>query len=214
MKRHAVDLEELSDAIGKEIRKDCIVLGLDVAQKRTGVCLLRTTRNKLYIEDLYTVDIKGTSKNNVHKKLVEYAKKLIKLREELKGKKLPETYSKILVLEDCWFGRSVWVTKTLARFETVAFLMLRKWADEVPDPIQPVAARKLVGFEQDRGEFKYDSYKTKKGKTRRKRVWIRKPLGVKDQIKNFISDVIGLDVEDDNLADGIVLALVGVIKDA
>lgn len=210
MPEKIIDISEVSDILNQEIKQNTLVLGIDVAQKRTGLCLIRTTKTKLYVESFYSIDIKGASKGSLHVKLIEYLQKCREIRKILP--EFSKTLIKRLIIEDCYFGLSVWTTKILSKYATVSFFVFNKWADEAPDPIQPTSVRKRVSFVEDKGGFHYEK-RIVKGKSRRKKVWDRKPLDLKKQIINSIEDRFKLTLEDDNHADAFFLALSGVIKD-
>jgi hypothetical protein len=206
----SIDISEICDILGVEVKKNMASLGVDVAQKRTGLCILRTDETKLFMDDLFLVDIKGVGKGNLHNKLLEYYKKAAEVVSRLSADKRYEATQKVVIIEDCWMGQSVWTTKVLAKFATMSFVTFMKWTKNVPDPIGPDVARRRVGFEQDRGEFNFQTY-TVDGETKRKKVWKRKPLQVKDQVKNFLEDELNLTIEDDNLADAFILSLAGLV---
>lgn len=209
MAQQILDISEICDILDKEVRPNTLSLGIDGAQKHTGICLLRTTKDKFYVEQFYGVDMKGVGKGNLHPKLIEYLHKCKEIRDSLP--KYTGKYNKRVIIEDCYFGQSVWTTKVLAKYATVSFFVFRKWADEVPEPIQPVSARKRTGFEADAGQFHYE-LRTIKGEQKRRKVWDRKPLDLKDQIIDFIDKKFDLEIEDDNLADAFILALAGLIE--
>jgi len=210
MAEKIIDISEVCDILNKEIRSNTLSLGIDGAQKRTGICLIRTTKNKLYVENFYSIDIKGVSKGKLHVKLIEYLQKCREIRKILP--EFSKTLVKRLIIEDCYFGMSVWTTKVLAKYATVSFFIFNKWADEAPDPIQPTSVRKKIGFIADMGKFHYENIIVK-DELKRKKVWDRKPLKLKAQIINFVEDKFDLSIDDDNLADAFLLALSGLIKD-
>lgn len=208
----SIDISEICGILDIELKKNAASLGVDVAQKRTGLCLLRTDNKKLYMDDLFLVDIKGVGKHNLHNKLLEYYKKAAEVVKRLSADERYAASDKIVIIEDCWLGQSVWTTKVLAKFATMSFVTFMKWTKNIPDPIGPDVARRRVGFEQDRGEFTFQTY-MQEGKKKRKKVWKRKPLQVKDQVKNFLEDKLLLTIEDDNLADAFLLSLAGLIDE-
>lgn len=209
MPQQVLTLSEICDILNRDLKQDTVSLGIDGAQKNSGLCLLRTTKDKLYIEDFFSIELAGKAKGQLHKKLLEYRDLCLDVRKQLP--QYPK-YHKTVIIEDCYYGQSVWTTKVLAKYSTVSYFMFRKWSNEIPDPIQPVAARKVVGFEQDYGNYHYETYLVK-GKKKRKKVWDRKPLQLKDQILEFIEDKFDLIIDDDNLGDALILALVGLIED-
>ena len=210
MTQHTLTLYEIYGILGKELKPNTVSLGIDQAQNNTGICLLRTDKTKLYVEDFWVIEMKGTGKGNLHNKLSEYLTQCRKVRKDLP--KIDSPYKKLVIIEDCYFGLSVWVTKILAKYATVSYFVFKKWADKIPDPIQPVTARKKVGFSKDCGKYHYEMVKNRKDELKRKKIWDRKPLDLKEQIMNFIEDKFSLTIENTDSADGFILALSGLIK--
>lgn len=183
------DIEDVADVVGAPIKKNTLCLGIDVAQVKTGLCLLRTDDKFVYIEGLYTL-IAKKQKNTLHQMVDKFIHEAVQIREQLEKDSKPEVKGRILIIEDCWFGKSVWTTKILAKFAVIVYLVFKKWATASPDPIQPSTARKLVGFKKD----KTDSD------------------DVKTQVRNYLDDQFGLKIDDEDLADGFVLALSGLVE--
>jgi len=206
-----IDLSEICDILNVELKPNFASLGVDIAQKRTGLCLLRTDTTKLYMDELFLIDIKGTGKGNLHQRLLDYYKQAAVFVNRLNNTSCYDAVEKIVIIEDCWFGLNVWTTKVLAKFATMSFVTFMKWTKNIPDPIGPDTARRRIGFEQDRGKFTFQLIDDGQDVTRKK-VWDRKPLQVKDQVKNFLEDKLDLTIEDDNLADAFVLSLAGLIN--
>jgi hypothetical protein len=209
MAQQDLTIAEVCGILEKEVRPNTLSLGIDGAQNHTGICLLRTTKTKLYVEEFWGIDMKGVGKGNLHPKLIDYLHRCKEVREDIP--KFSGQYNKRVIIEDCYFGMSVWTTKVLAKYSTVSFFTFRKWADEVPEPIQPVSARKKVGFSADAGKYHYEM-RDYKGKKKRRKIWDRKPLPLKEQIINWIDENFYLEIEDDNLSDAFILALSGLVE--
>jgi hypothetical protein len=201
------NLDDIIDVVGSPIKKNTMSLGIDVAQIKTGMCLLRTDDKFLYIEGLYTL-IAKKQKNTLHQMVDKYVHEAVQIREQLEKDSGKEKQTKILIIEDCWFGKSVWTTKILAKFAVIVYLVFKKWATVTPDPIQPTTARKRVGFKQDTGEWHYQIL----ADNSRKKVWDRKPDDTKDQIYDYLAEELGVEIDDEDLADGFVLALAGLVE--
>ncbi len=210
MAQLTLTLAEVCDILNKEIKPNMVCIGIDGATKHTGICILRTTKDKFYVEDFYGIELKGVCKNNLHRKLIEYVKQFRDFRDELPN--YNSSYERKVIIEDCFFGLNVWTLKVLSKYSTLAFLTLYKWTHNIPEPIQPISARAKIGFTSDSGEFHYEQ-KFVKGKKKRVKIWDRKPLDLKQQIINFIDRKFDLIIEDDNLADAFVLALYGLIEE-
>jgi Holliday junction resolvasome RuvABC endonuclease subunit len=184
-------LEELCDILNIEIKNNKVSIGIDVAQKRTGLCVLRTTDKEIHLDNLFLIDVSGVGKGNIHKNLANYFNQLVEYINNIKSNKEYTNIDKIVIIEDCWLGYSVWTTKLLARFETVAFMVSRMITSNIPDPIQPSSARKKVGFKKD----------------------TESKLKIKEQITGWLEDKLSITIEDDNLCDAFILSLCGLIDD-
>ena len=120
MTQHTLTLYEIYGILGKELKPNTVSLGIDQAQNNTGICLLRTDKTKLYVEDYWVIEMKGTGKGNLHNKLSEYLTQCRKVRKDLP--KIDSPYKKLVIIEDCYFGLSVWVTKILAKYRSLFFI--------------------------------------------------------------------------------------------
>lgn len=187
----SLTIDELSDILDLEIKKNFISLGFDVAEKVSGVVILRTDDKNVYLDINTIVEIKKAGKGNLHNNILEFNSKLKTLLDEFTVKYKLNKEAKRVIIEDCWFGQSVWTTKVLSKFATVVFLVFKDWTNNIPDPIQPRSARSKVGFVKDK----------------------ESKLKIKEQIQNWIEDKFELTLEDDNEADAFILALCGLIDE-
>ena len=182
------NLDDIIDAVGSPLKKNTLSLGIDVAQIKTGICLLRTDDKFLYIEGLYILFAKK-QKNTLHQMVDKYVHEADQIRDKVEKDSGKTKQTKILIIEDCWFGKSVWTTKILAKFAVIVYLVFKKWATVTPDPIQPTTARKRIGFKKDKEDS--DDIKT--------------------QVRSYLSEKFDIEIADGDLADACVLALAGLI---
>lgn len=183
------NLEDIADVCGASLKKNVLSFGVDVAEIKTGLCLLRTDDKNLYIDGLYVLKMSRNTKE-LHQTIDKYIGEAIKIREQLEKDSKPEVKVRILTIEDCWFGKNVWTLKILAKFAVVVYLVFKKWATFAPNPIQPKTARCRVGFKKD----------------------AEGPSDIKKQIHAFLVDEMGVEIDDEDLADGFVLALAGLVE--
>jgi Holliday junction resolvasome RuvABC endonuclease subunit len=188
MSQLILDISEVCDILDKEIKPNTVSLGIDQAELNTGLCLIRTTKDKFYVETFYGIELKSKPKTQMHNQLSEYYKKAIDIKNDLP--KYAE-YNKVVIIEDCFMGFNPWTTKVLAKFSAISYLVFKNWADNIPIPISPISVRCKVGFKKDS----------------------KSKIKLKEQIKNWIEDKFDLIIDNDNLADGFILALQGVIED-
>jgi DNA mismatch repair ATPase MutS len=50
-----LDINEACEILDKDLKENTVSLGIDVAQNNTGLCLLRTTKDKFYVEEFPTL---------------------------------------------------------------------------------------------------------------------------------------------------------------
>ena len=203
-------IKKIEKQLNLKIRKNTVSLGIDVAEKNTGLCLLRTSSTDFYIEQFNKISIlkdKKKNKKTMHQAVSEFIKKGVLIRKSLKKY---EKEKKIVILEDAFLGFSVWTTKILSKFEIIAYLLFKVWTKNIPDPIMAIKARSVVGFATDKGDYVYKNKLTGGG---RRKVFMRKPKPLKQQIKDWVQEKFNMTVEDDDLADAFILALNGLILD-
>lgn len=176
-----IPINKIESRIGKSLKTQTIAIGFDVAKNHTGIAVLRTYKASLEIVKLHKID---NQKGN----LIDSMEYFIgELNNFISGLNLGRNY-KIFVIEDCWFGKNVTTLKVLARFSALTWRELRHITDKIYF-VLATTARSQIGFKKDRESKR----KTKK------------------QVMDYINNLMGLDLKDDNLADGIVLALSGLI---
>ena len=95
-------------------------------------------------------------------------------------------------IEDCFLRRNVKTLKALARYGILVYGKFRDISKDI-DLIMPISARKKIGFKK--------SSKLVKG------------TYLKKEIINYINMLLGTKIEKDDIADGIVLALGGLIEE-
>lgn len=177
------NIEDIEERIGKLICRNTSVIGVDIAKRNTGLCVLRTTKTKLQVCYFDKIQVKTQGKI-VHPCLDEFIRefKLFKLRLAKKFKKLD-----VMIIEDCWMGKNVWTLKMLSKYEVLFYVGFKKLAQDIPDPRQARSARAKVGFKKD----------------------TTSKLDVKKQIQQWIYDKFRLEIKDQDHADAFILALSG-----
>ncbi len=136
-------------------------------------------------------------------------KVLEKLKQELQYKEYI-----ITAIEDCWLkvfpgGANVECLKHLARFSTLVWMSFKKDSDDIFF-ILPTSARAQIKFnKQDQinaGNVKIE--KITKGKNKGK----LKKIDIKLLVIDYIKTAFGVEIKEDNQADGFVLALAGLLR--
>lgn len=178
-----IDIEE---RLNRVIRKNITVIGVDIAKKNTGICVIKTTNTYLHISyfDKIIVKMKG---KEVHPCLDAFIEEfeLFKARVFSKHKKFD-----VLIIEDCWLGKNVWTLKMLSKYEVLFYVGFKEYAVDIPDPRQARSARARVGFKKNK-ESKLD---------------------IKRQVQAWIQENFNLDIIDADHSDAFILALSGLTE--
>jgi len=179
------EIPKISKKINKTILPNTLSVGFDVAEYKTGISIILTTQSYIKWIGKYIIEI--PKKDDIVSKLKAFQIGLITVKEEFSKYK---SKRKIVVIEDCFLKYSVWVLKILARFSTIAFMEFKNSASDIFF-VQAKSARNRVGIK--------DKY-LKQFKT------------AKQGVVNWINSNFEIFLEDKDIADSFVLALVGVLK--
>jgi Holliday junction resolvasome RuvABC endonuclease subunit len=198
-----IKIKAVEDLLKKIVKQNAISIGFDVAEENTGVCVLRTDKEYIYVEALHKIT---TNKKDDIKNRMEFFLGALEKFKQL----LPKTGQwRIVAIEDCWFGRNVEVLKTLARFSALLWYSFRKECDYIFF-ILPNSARALIGFNKntqlEEGTIKPEIKKSGKNKGQPKKV------DIKLLVKDYIFQTFKVEIKDHDIADGFVLALAGLLK--
>lgn len=199
-----LDIKKIEKVLNKSIRHNSVSVGFDTADAHTGYALLRTDDKKLYIEKLSKIN---TNKKDDIKNRMNY---FIDSLEDLKSEFIKYKEYKIVVIEDSFLGMNVFTMKDLIRFSTLIFVVYRKFCDYL-FYIMPNSARSKIGFNKNE-QLKVGNVKPKiisKGKNKGK----EKKVDIKLLVQDYLKIKFGLEIEDNDQADGFVLALCGLIKE-
>ncbi len=193
--------------VGKKVRKSAVSYGFDVSEHATGVCVLRTDTSKIYIDLLTTIET--NPKDDLVRRMQNFLNSLEKLKQELQYKEYI-----ITAIEDCWLkvfpgGANVECLKHLARFSTLVWMSFKKDSNDIFF-ILPTSARAQIKFnKQDQiNAGNVEIKKITKGKNKGK----LKKIDIKLLVIDYIKTAFGVEIKEDNQADGFVLALAGLLR--
>lgn len=180
-----ISLKNVENKLGLSLRKNIISVGFDVAGHSTGIALIKTT-------DTYLILVR-THKFVIPKKIQEldaidlFLEQLDTFKNEISRQyKLDET-----IIENCFMKFNVITLKMLARCGILVYDRFRGISKR-SQLIMPLQARSKVNFKK--------SDKKVKG------------TKLKKEIIAYINNLLEIELEDNDIADSIILALVGVIK--
>lgn len=181
-----ISLETVEFYLQKELRCNSISVGFDVSEHSTGIAVIRTTDSYLILELIYKLE--------VPKKLKEldaidlFLSQLDEFKDQMSRRfKFDESQ-----IENCFLKFNVQTLKTLARCSGFVYDRFRHLSKN-SELIMPVSARSRVGFKK--------SDKKVKG------------AKLKKEIVLFVNEVLDIDIKDHDIADGIILALSGLIME-
>jgi Holliday junction resolvasome RuvABC endonuclease subunit len=196
-------IKDLEKKLNKQVARNVYSIGFDVAENFTGVCILRTDKDNIYMEHLQVIEI--SAKEDHFNRADHYVAALEKFKQTL-GKY--KGY-KILVIERCFFGRNVETLIHLAHFGIITYLILKKEFDTYYY-FGATTARSIIGFNQKRQEEK-GNIKPKiitKGKNKGK----AKKIDCKSLVHDYLKTDFNVHIENKDEADAFVLALAGLLK--
>jgi Holliday junction resolvasome RuvABC endonuclease subunit len=157
-------------------------IGFDVALHKTGIAILRTTEDSLIIDLLDTFDVP----KNLDE-LDAYDLFLSQL-DDFKTKMSRKYKFDEAVIENCWLGMNPKTLVQLARCGGYIYDRFKSISKHI-DFVMPKEARANINFKKSNKSIK--GYKLKK------------------EIMKYINEGLNLELKDDNLADGLALALGG-----
>jgi hypothetical protein len=203
-----LNIKKVEKKLGRKLQKNSFCLGVDTAAT-TGLALITTTETDLILEtDIFKLPILPRKIADQMIKAEKYEQSLdsmINLIREFKKKyeTLLNTPRKdsILVLEQSYMFNN---PETFGILRAEAGLMYSEFYDlfsEIKVWLATVV-RKIVGFQSiySRSDLQH----LKPGKRTEKK---------KLEIVNWVNNKLGTEIEDNNIADAVILSLAGIIKE-
>jgi Holliday junction resolvasome RuvABC endonuclease subunit len=198
-----LNIKAIEKKLKKQIARNVFAIGFDVAENLTGVCILRTDKENIYIEHLQT--LVSDQKEDHFNRADHYVAALEKFKQTL------TKYNgyKILIIERCFFGRNVETLIHLAHFGILTYITLKKEFDTYYY-FGATTARALIGFNQRRQEAQGNlkPHIITKGKNKGK----AKKIDCKSLVHDYLKTDFNVVIEDKDQADAFVLALSGLLK--
>jgi Holliday junction resolvasome RuvABC endonuclease subunit len=196
-------IKDIEKRLKKTIARNVFSVGFDTAEAFTGVCILRTDKENIYIENLQVIET--SHKEDHFNRADHYVAALEKFKQTL------EKYKgyKILIIERCFFGRNVETLIHLAHFGILTYIILKKEFDTYYY-FGATTARSLIGFNQRRQEEKGNlkPHIITRGKNKGK----EKKIDCKSLVHDYLKTDFKLEIENKDEADAFVLALAGLLK--
>ena len=198
-----LNIENIENKLNKQIRRNAISVGIDVAERYTGICILKSNDKKLYIEHLQVIE---TSQKEDHfHRADHFVSSLEKFKQILKKYK---DY-KIMVIERCFYKSNPKTLIHLAHFGIIAYIILKNSFDTYYY-MGATTARSIIGFNQKRQE-NLGNIKPKiitRGKNKGK----PKKIKCKSLVHDYLRTDFNVDIKNEDEADGFVLALAGLLQ--
>lgn len=181
-----IKLTTVEDYLDRNLKRNSTVLGFDVSVHSTGIAMIRTTDTSLIIDHTHKLI---TPKDAIAEKAEDI---FISQLDAYKNKVSQKFSIDTVVIEDCFFGMNVKITKALARCSGLTRDRFKSISNECYYRY-PKAARKLIGMNP--GKLKAHQ--------------------LKKFIVEFINDGLGLTlkVKDNDIADALVLVLGGLVTE-
>ncbi|KKL83011.1 hypothetical protein LCGC14_1979040 [marine sediment metagenome] len=180
-----IKISTVENKLNEPLIRGMITIGFDVSEYNTGIAILRTTEDYLILEQTKTIKVpKG--------KLFDSVDLFLTQIKDFKNEVAQKYKINLSIIEDCFYSQNVKTLKTLARF---GILVYDKFRDivEATKFVTPTQARAKVHFAK--------SDKKVKGKA------------LKKEIIAYVNYLLEIEIESEHLADSVVLALAGLIKE-
>jgi Holliday junction resolvasome RuvABC endonuclease subunit len=207
-----ITIKELEKNLGFKIKKNIFCLAIDTATV-SGVAKMKIDSKKVKIEfGIFKVPSAPKECEDNSEKYEEFMNMLVIMtrdfRKTLENKK-PNT---MLVLENSFLGMSPATYGFLKGFMGVLYATLFDNFEKIK-LFYPTQARKMAGFKSKIGRITLYSDIKERSKEQEKEIRQAKTQSRKDkkqEIVDFVNNILKSDVQDDNCADAIVLALAGI----
>lgn len=180
-----IKISTVENKLNEPLIRGMIVIGFDVSMYKTGIAILKTSNDYLTLERVKVVTVpKGELLDAVNLFLTQV--------KDFKNEVAQKYKIDLSIIEDCFFSKNVKTLKYLARF---GILIYDKFRDitEATKFVMPRQARAKIHFVK--------SNKKVKGKK------------LKKEITDYVNYLLETKIENEHIADGIVLALCGLIQE-
>jgi Holliday junction resolvasome RuvABC endonuclease subunit len=196
-------IKDIEKKLNKKIRKNAISLGWDVAERYTGLTLLKTNENDLIIEILDKIET--NPKDDIKNRMISFINSVEKFKQDWGKYKS----FRIVIIEDSWMGMNVFTLKSLVRFSTLLWEKFYKDCDCI-DFMMPNSARAIIGFNKNRQteNTKLPIQKFSRGKNKGK----DKKIDIKKLVQEYLKETFNVAIEDSDKSDSFTLALAGLLK--
>ena len=175
--------------IGKHIsvHKNCISIGFDTSVHSTGIAIIETTDTEIKLVHTELIEVPTGKHADMAVSMATFKLKLHDFREWLELYLEDKDGYKILVIEETFFSRNAFVFKVLSRFGGIVYGALDHLMNETMLHT-PLSARAVIGFKKDK----------------------ESKLTLKSQIIKHVNKLMGLKLDQDDIADAVNLAVSGV----
>lgn len=198
-----LSIKDIEKKLNKKIRKNAISLGWDVAERYTGLALLKTNENDLIADILEKIET--NSKDDIKNRMISFINSIEKFKQDYSKYK----QFRIIIIEDSWMGMNVFTLKSLVRFSTLLWEKFYKDCDYI-DFMMPNSARAIIGFNKNKQieNTKIPIQKFSRGKNKGK----DKKIDIKKLTQEYLKDTFDVEIDDSDKSDSFILALAGLLK--
>jgi Holliday junction resolvasome RuvABC endonuclease subunit len=182
-----IKISSIENLIGASIKRNNIAMGCDVSMHSTGISIIETKNHYLKIVKIAKlITPKGMK---VFDAIDLFTEQIEELKHEIIKKYKIDTN----VIEDCFLKFNVQTLKSLARFEVLIYDRF-KGITSYSELKMPSSVRKKVNFKKSNNSIKGNQ--------------------LKQEIVEYVNKLFKLELklEDNDLADAILLALSGLVE--
>jgi len=179
-----IKIEKVEAELEVDLCRNMVVIGFDVAEHQTGVAIIRTTDEYLVLEHVSKFIVP------IEIKELDAVDLFTEQLDNLKAKMSTKYKFDANIIENCYLRFNPQTTIWLARFGIIVYDRF-KHISKNSELILPNEARKQINFKK--------SSKAIKGKS------------LKKEIITYINNALQTEIKDNDIADGCVLALAGLV---
>lgn len=187
-----IKLATVQAELEKDLAINKIAIGFDVAQYNTGIAIIKTTEDFLFLEHTCKITVPKLPKFATIKQWLDNIDLFTVQLNELKTDIVKKYKLDYTIIEDCFMGNNVKTLKSLARHSILVYDRFKGISKYITLRL-PNQARNLVNFKK--------SNKAIKG------------TALKKEIMNYVSNALSTEIKDNDVGDACVLALSGLVEE-
>lgn len=187
-----IKLETVQAELETDLAINKIAIGFDVAQYNTGIAIIKTTDNYLFLEHTCKITVPKLPKFATIKQWLDNIDLFTVQLNELKTDIVKKYKLDYTIIEDCFMGNNVKTLKSLARHSILVYDRFKEISKNIILRL-PVPSRNKINFTKSNKQIK--------------------GVYLKKEIMNYVNNALSTEIKDNDIGDACVLALSGLVED-